>query len=92
MKKSIVVTAAIIALSSMGSLFAGGPVENIDPHRHGNLAAAQSYIVQAYERINRAQKENHDELGGHAQKAKELLIQADIELRKAANVSNEHGH
>jgi hypothetical protein len=30
-------------------------------------------------------------LGGHAQRAKELLTQADQEIRLAANVSNEHG-
>jgi len=68
------------------------PVVNIDSHRHGNLAAAQGYIVNAYQRIQRAQSANHGELGGHAQRAKDLLTQADAELRLAADVANEEGH
>jgi hypothetical protein len=66
------------------------PVVNIG-NRHGNLRSAQSDIVNAYQKINRAQADNQDQLGGHAQRAKELLIQADIELRQAANVSNSEG-
>jgi hypothetical protein len=68
------------------------PVVNIDPHRHGNLAAAQGYIVDAYQRIQNAQSANHGQLGGHAQRAKELLTQADAELRLAADVANAEGH
>ena len=30
------------------------PFVNIDPHRYGNLSAAQSYIVQTYQRISQA--------------------------------------
>jgi len=66
------------------------PVVNIG-NRHGNLRDAQSNIVQAYQRISRAQVANDGQLGGHAQRAKELLIQADIELRQAANVANAEG-
>ena len=66
------------------------PYVNIDPDRHGNLAAAQSNIVQAFGRINDAQRDNNDQLGGHAQRAKELLSQANQELRLAADVANEH--
>jgi hypothetical protein len=66
------------------------PVVNIG-NRHGNLRNAQGNIVQAYQRIERAQAANDGQLGGHAQRAKELLIQADIELRLAANVANTEG-
>jgi hypothetical protein len=66
------------------------PVVNIG-NRHGNLRNAQENIVQAYQRIERAQAANDGQLGGHAQRAKELLIQADIELRQAANVANAEG-
>jgi hypothetical protein len=66
------------------------PVVNIG-NRHGNLRNAQANIVEAYQRIDRAQAANDGQLGGHAQRAKELLIQADIELRLAANVSNAEG-
>jgi hypothetical protein len=70
--------------------FAQAPVVNIGA-AHGNLRAAQSYIVQAYQRIDAAQRDNQSQLGGHAQRAKELLVQADAELRAAANVSNSEG-
>jgi hypothetical protein len=66
------------------------PVVNIG-NRHGNLRNAQQNIVQAYQRVERAQAANDGQLGGHAQRAKELLIQADIELRQAANVANAEG-
>jgi hypothetical protein len=66
------------------------PYVDIDPHRHGNLAAAQANIVQAFGRINDAQRDNDDQLGGHAQKAKDFLAQANQELRLAADVANEH--
>jgi hypothetical protein len=72
-----------------GVMFAQAPVVNIDAHKHPNLAGAQSNIVQAYQLIDKAQGANRDELGGHAQKAKDLLMQADAELRAAANVSNQ---
>jgi hypothetical protein len=60
--------------------------------RHGNLREAQQLIVQAYETIGRAQYDNDSRLGGHAARAKELLSQADAELRAAADVANEHEH
>jgi hypothetical protein len=75
-----------------GVMLAQGPVVNIDAHKHPNLAGAQNNIVQAYQLIEKAQSANRDELGGHGQKAKELLMQADAELRAAANVSNAEHH
>jgi len=66
------------------------PYVNIDRHRHGNLAAAQDDIVQAFGRIIDAQRANDGQLGGHAQRAKELLSEANEELRLAADVANEH--
>ena len=80
--------AASTAFVCAGIMFAQAPVVNIDSHKHPNLAAAQSSIVQAYQMIEKAQSANRDELGGHAQKAKDLLSQADAELRAAANVAN----
>ncbi|HEY6413233.1 MAG TPA: hypothetical protein VIX42_06080 [Edaphobacter sp.] len=43
---------------------------------------------RAYQKINAAQRDNQNQLGSHAQRAKDLLTQADEELRFAANVSN----
>jgi hypothetical protein len=66
------------------------PVVNIS-NRHGNLRSAQENIVNAYQRINQAQAANQGQLGGHAQRAKDLLAQADAELRQAADVANAEG-
>ena len=59
--------------------------------KHGNLRAAQEMIVGAYDKIDQAQQANQNQLGGHAQRAKDYLVQADSELRAAANVSNQEG-
>lgn len=64
------------------------PVQNIDPQRHGNLAAAQGLIAQAFDRVSEAQRDNRYELGGHPARAKELLRQAADELRLAADAAN----
>jgi len=51
------------------------PVQNVNPHRHPNLAAAQRLSEQAYQKIIAAQDANEWDMQGHAQKAKELLEQ-----------------
>jgi len=90
-KKSLLIAAAVcIAFFCSGVLFAQGPVVDIGS-RHGNLRAAQGFIVQAWQRINRAQRANDDQLGGHAQRAKDFLLQADEELKLAAETANSEG-
>jgi hypothetical protein len=69
-------------------LFAQRPVTNIDFNKHSNLAAAQHYIQQAYDKAEEAQKANKDELGGHAEKAKQHLMEADQELKLAAEYAD----
>jgi hypothetical protein len=64
------------------------PAQNIDPGRHGNLAAAQNMVRDAYDRISDAQRANHGELGGHAARAKELLMEANDEIKMAAITAN----
>jgi len=73
-----------------GAAQAQQPVVNIG-ERHGNLRAAQEHIVQAYQLVGDAQQSNDDRLGGHAGKARQLLIQADQELRLAADAANHGG-
>jgi len=85
---SCLILAAIICVRILGAQEAQAPVVNIDPDRHGNLAAAQGNIVDAYQRIDMAQQANSDHLGGHAQRAKDFLVQADVELRLAADFAN----
>lgn len=78
------------ALSLAGVAQAQEPTVNIG-ERHGNLRAAQEHIVQAYQLVGVAQQDNDARLGGHAERARQLLIQADQELRQAANVANNNG-
>ncbi len=80
------VMCSVMASTSM--LFAQGPAQNIDPNKHANLASAQRSIAHAYQKIDAAQQANADRLGDHAQKAKELLIQASQELKEAAEYAN----
>jgi F0F1-type ATP synthase membrane subunit b/b' len=85
-----VVGVLAIALIFMGVTFAQKPEMNIDPARHSNLAAAQHHIGEAFEKIQEAQRANKDELGGHAEKAIELLNQANHELKEAAEFVDHH--
>lgn len=80
----------VICLAFMGITLAQRPETDIDPAKHPNLAEAQHHIVQAFEKIDEAQKANKDQLGGHAEKAKQLLDQASHELKEAAEFANHH--
>lgn len=86
----------LLGLTLLGTLTFGlaaqaqQPVVNIG-ERHGNLRAAQEHIVQAFQLVSRAQEANDSRLGGHAGRAKDLLQQADAELRMAADSANENG-
>ena len=73
-----------------GVAVAQRPARNVSPARHPNLAAAQRLCSQAFQRIVDAQKANEFDLGGHAQKAKELLDQANNELKQAAETANQN--
>jgi len=64
------------------------PKKNISGARHPNLAAAQRLSQQAFEKIVAAQQANEWDMQGHAQKAKDLLDQANKELRAAATAAN----
>jgi hypothetical protein len=67
------------------------PERDISGARHPNLAAAQRLSSQAWNKIVEAQQANEWDLQGHAQKAKELLDQANRELKLAAQASNRNG-
>lgn len=71
-----------------GIVLAQKPPQNINPERHGNLAAAQQLAARAYKRIVAAQEANEWDMDGHAQKAKDLLDQANKELKLAAEAAN----
>jgi len=80
-----------LGLIAGGVTIAQGPPErNINPGRHPNLAAAQRLVDQAYSRIVAAQQANEWDMNGQAQRAKELLDQANRELKAAAETANRH--
>jgi hypothetical protein len=72
----------------VGLALAQMPKENISPGRHPNLAAAQRLSEQAWQKIVAAQEANEFDMQGHAQKAKNLLDEANKELKLAAGAAN----
>lgn len=73
-----------------GIALAQKPVQNVNPQRHPNLAAAQRLSEQAYQKIIAAQEANEWDMQGHAQKAKELLEQVNQQLKLAAEAANKN--
>ena len=55
---------------------------------HPNLAAAQRLCQEAWEKITAAQEANEFDMQGHAQKAKNLLVEVNKELKLAAEAAN----
>ena len=86
-----IVRAALLGalLLTGGALFAAGPVQNVSPGRHPNLAEAQRLSHQAFEKIIAAQKANEWDMQGHAQKAKNLLDEVNKELKLSAEAANQ---
>lgn len=88
--RSIVLTALLSAGMLAGGFALAQPERDVNPGRHPNLAAAQRLIAQAYQRITDAQQANEWDMHGHAAKAKDLLDQANRELKMAAEDANRH--
>lgn len=84
----ITVAIAVLACTQHPGAHAQEPVENVDPARHGNIARAQELSRQAYNAMTAAQEANEFDLGGHAARAKELLQQANEEMKQAAIAAN----
>jgi hypothetical protein len=84
----VALTAALAVAAA--AAFAAQPVRNVSGSRHPNLAAAQRLTDKAYQRIIAAQQANEWDLDGHAAKAKDLLDQANQELKAAAQASNQN--
>jgi hypothetical protein len=85
-KPRVFVFSVIVSLG--GIALAQRPKENVSGAHHPNLAAAQRFSQQAWQRIVDAQKANEWDLGGHAQKAKDLLDESNKELKLAAETAN----
>jgi len=92
MKINRIVLGSILGavLFALGFMVAQGqPAQNVG-HRHPNLMAAQRLVGQAYDKIIAAQQANEWDMGGHAAHAKELLDQANREIKMAAEAANSH--
>jgi len=80
----------VVSGIAAATLFCGGiflaqkPERDVSPRRHPNLAAAQRFCDQAFQKITAAQEANEFDMNGHAAKAKELPDQAGRELKLAA--------
>jgi F0F1-type ATP synthase membrane subunit b/b' len=72
------------------AILAQKPVQNVSHQRHPNIAAAQHLAEQAFNKITAAQKANEFDMDGHAAKAKDLLDQANRELKLAAEAANKN--
>jgi len=66
------------------------PKQNVSGARHPNLAAAQRFCEQAYQKITAAQQANEWDMQGHAAHAKDLLDQANAALKQAAQAANKN--
>jgi hypothetical protein len=83
----------IIVSSILGTAFLGGlvfakPEVNTSAKKHPHINAAQQSLVAAAKQITDAQAANEWDMDGHAKKAKELIDQADAELKQAAEAAN----
>lgn len=89
-KLATIAVGAAITGAALG-LAQGRPEDNIGK-RHPNLEAAQHLSTQAYNKPKAAQAANEFDLDGHAQKAEELLDQANREMAASANFVNHQPH
>ena len=91
MIRTRIITGGLASLLLIGALaMAQKPVRNVSGGRHPNLAAAQRLSRQAWDRVVAAQRANEWDMQGHAQKAKDLLDQANNELKQAAQAANKN--
>jgi hypothetical protein len=83
-----IIGSAVLSVFMVSAVFAQRPPQNVNPKRHPNLAAAQRLVEQAFNKISAAQDANEWDMSGHAAKAKQLLDQANAELKLAAEAAN----
>jgi hypothetical protein len=89
-KKAFAYPALLAAMMLCVATVAQEPVMDINPKAHPNLAAAQRHVVEANQEIMTAQKDNRYDMHGHAEKARQLLVEVNNELKAAAEAANRH--
>ena len=88
MKTKIFAYPALAAMLLCGVTLAQEPVQDINPRNHPNLANAQKHVVEANQEISDAQKDNRYDMQGHAERARQLLVEVNRELKLAAEAAN----
>ena len=88
--KSVTFRTLVVSCIAIGLLTIGIAVHarDVSKARHPNLAAAQTFIEKAIEKVSAAQVANEFDMNGHAAKAKTLLDQAYAEIKLAAEAAN----
>ena len=78
----------VLALLCVGVSYAQTkPIQDVNPKISPNLAAAQTYMVDAFNKLSAAQVINNFDMNNHAVNAKNLLIQASNEVSAAAKAA-----
>jgi len=88
MKRLILTGLTAAFFATAGIVYAQQPKPNVSAAKHPNLNAAQKDIQAAWDKLVAAQKANEFDLGGHAQKAKDLIDQANQQIKQAAETAN----
>jgi cellobiose-specific phosphotransferase system component IIA len=86
MKKNVI--GVIVGLLLVAGVAFARPVKNVSNSKHPNLAQAQNLIQQAFDKLSAAQSANEFDMAGHAKKAKDLLDEANREIKEAALTAN----
>ena len=82
--------AALLAVSLALAAAVVAQRSNIDASLHPALAEAQQHILEATRKIHEAHERDKSNLGGHAEKAIQLLDQASLEVRSASELEHPH--
>lgn len=78
------------ALARGGAILAQAPGADVDAGRHPELAEAQRHIQEAFVNVENSQEAHKDLLGGHGEKARDLLVQPSREIKAAAEYADHH--
>ena len=78
----------VLALLCVGVSYAQTkPIQDVNAKISPNLAAAQTYMVDAFNKLSAAQVINNFDMNNHAVNAKNLLVQASNEVSAAAKAA-----
>ena len=87
-KTGLVLGTILGAALFCGGVLAQEPVEDINKSVHPVLATAQHHVVEANNNVAASQKDIRYDMKGHADKARELLAEANQELKAAAEAAD----